>query len=80
MQILASLILLIIFDIIFAFVEIRVWVTDDPQNAVWQTIRPLHNFGIFCYSLIMILKVNICKIIDNSACFRREGSFFFQKK
>jgi hypothetical protein len=34
-----------------------VWTSDDPINAVWQTIRPLHNFGIFCFVLINILKI-----------------------
>lgn len=44
-------------DLIFLFTEIRVWVSDDPSNGIWQTLRPMHNFGIFCFALIMILKV-----------------------
>lgn len=52
-----AVIVLILIDIIFAFTELRVWVSEDPNNPIWQTLRPMHNFGIFCFSLIMILKV-----------------------
>lgn len=31
--------------------------SDDPNNNIWQTLRPMHNFGVFCFALIMILKV-----------------------
>ena len=57
MQILAATIVLLVFDLIFAFTEIRVWVSEDPNNPVWQTIRPMHNFGIFCFVLINVLKI-----------------------
>jgi hypothetical protein len=47
------------------FTEIRVWITEDPNNGIWQTLRPMHNFGIFCFSLILLLKVqkrSICRL------------------
>lgn len=56
-KILAGSISLILVDIIFMFTEIRVWISEDPNNGIWQTLRPMHNFGIFCFSLIMLLKV-----------------------
>lgn len=35
----------------------RVWMSEDEGNGIWQTLRPMHNFGVFCFVLIMILKV-----------------------
>jgi hypothetical protein len=40
----------------------RVWLTDDPNNGIWQTLKPVHMFGIFCAVLIMLLKVPIIYI------------------
>jgi hypothetical protein len=49
--------LTIVFDVLFAIVEISAWTTYDEGNPVWQTLRPLHNFGIFCFAVILILKL-----------------------
>ncbi len=48
--------MLFVFDIIFVFTEIRVWGQVDDKNPVWQTIKPLHGFGIFCFVVINCLK------------------------
>jgi hypothetical protein len=48
---------LFIVDIIFALAELPVWTAFDPANAVWQTLRPMHNFGIFCFVVINLLKI-----------------------
>ena len=37
--------------------ELPVWTKVDPNNDVWQTLRPMHNFGIFCFIVINILKL-----------------------
>jgi hypothetical protein len=58
-----TLIALFIFDLIFLFTEISVWTSTDSSNPVWQTIRPLHNFGIFCFVLINILKIVLTVLI-----------------
>lgn len=78
-QVAAGVAVLIIVDIIFAFTEIRVWVSEDPGNPVWQTLRPMHNFGIFCYALIMLLKVLSGPCLDYSAVFGRQGSYATQQ-
>ena len=46
-------------DIIFAIVEIPAWTTVDQGNNVWQTIRGMHNFGIFCYVVNLLLKLGL---------------------
>jgi hypothetical protein len=51
------LVVLFVFDLIFCLTEFSVWTSIDIGNPVWQTIRPLHNFGIFCFVLINILKI-----------------------
>ena len=55
----ASVILLFIIDLIFAFTEIGVWLSNDPKNPIWATLRSMHNFGVFCFSVILALKVKI---------------------
>lgn len=45
------------FDAIFLFTEIRVWINFNKTDPVWQALKPIHGFGIFCFALINILKV-----------------------
>jgi hypothetical protein len=52
-----TLVALFIFDLIFVFTEISTWTSNDSTNPVWQTLRPMHNFGIFCLIVINILKI-----------------------
>ncbi len=59
---LASVITATVFDLLFLFTEMRVWIQDDTNNPIWGTLRPMHNFGIFCFVIIMILKVHIKNI------------------
>jgi hypothetical protein len=49
----------IIFDILFAIIEIPVWTKFDQGNPIWQTLRGMHNFGIFTFVIIMILKLGL---------------------
>jgi hypothetical protein len=49
----------LIFDVLFAIIEIPAWTAYDEGNQVWQTLRGMHNFGIFCYVLILILKLGL---------------------
>ena len=51
------MIILFVVDFLFLITEMPVWTKEDPNNDVWQTLRPLHNFGIFCFVLINILKL-----------------------
>jgi hypothetical protein len=62
-QIMGTLIVLFVFDLVFIFTEIRVWTSTDSNNPIWQTIRPLHNFGIFCFILINILKIILTVLV-----------------
>lgn len=52
-----TLIVLAIFDFIFIFTEIRTWGENDPKNSVWNAIKPMHGFGVFCFIVINILKI-----------------------
>lgn len=56
-QIAGATIILFIVDLLFVLTEVPVWTSNDPNNQVWQTIRPLHGFGIFCFVLINIFKL-----------------------
>jgi hypothetical protein len=56
-QISGATIILFVVDLLFLLVEIPVWTSTDPNNPVWQTIRSLHGFGIFCFVVINILKL-----------------------
>jgi hypothetical protein len=47
--------------------EVPVWTSPDPNNPVWQTIRPLHGFGIFCFVVINILKLILLVITIKGA-------------
>jgi hypothetical protein len=44
-----------------------VWTSQDPNNSVWQTIRPLHGFGILCFVIINILKLILLVITIRGA-------------
>jgi hypothetical protein len=57
--------MLILFDVVFGLTEMRIWLTEDPNNAVWQTLMPAHGFSIFCSIVIMILKVTVLEEIDH---------------
>lgn len=58
-QSLAAVGISIIFDILFAIVEIPAWSKYDEGNPVWQTLSGMHNFGIFCFVLILLLKLGL---------------------
>lgn len=58
-----TLIALFIFDLIFLFTEIPTWTSNDSSNPVWQTLRPMHNFGIFCFIVINILKIILTVLV-----------------
>jgi hypothetical protein len=62
---------LCIVDLLFILTEVPVWLAEDPSNPVWQTIRPLHGFGIFCYVVIYVLKIILlvitCKSMSQAA-------------
>jgi hypothetical protein len=78
MQITACIILLFAIDLIFAVSEIPVWTSFDADNPVWQTIRPMHNFGIFCFVVINLLKilllVFICRAISQANRNERQAA------
>jgi hypothetical protein len=54
---LVSVIIVTVFDIIFAFTEMGVWNNTDETNPMWETIRPMHRFSIFCLIVINMLKI-----------------------
>ncbi len=58
-----TLVVLFMFDLIFLFTEISAWTSTDSTNPVWQTIRPMHNFGIFCFILINLLKIILAVLV-----------------
>ena len=57
MQISGAVILLFVVDFLFAVIEFPVWTAVDPNNSVWQELRAMHNFGIFLFVVINILKI-----------------------
>lgn len=59
----AALVLATVFDFIFIFTEIRVWMQNIPSNPVWGQLRPMHNFGLFCFICINILKIILMILI-----------------
>lgn len=59
LQSLAAVGVSIVFDILFAIVEIPAWTAFDVGNPVWQTLKGMHNFGIFCYVIILLLKLGL---------------------
>lgn len=71
--------IIIIIDIIFLLTEIRVWLSEDPGNDTWQKLRPMHNFGLFCWIVIMILKVNKKIFIDNFNRFNYKRNIRLEK-
>ena len=56
-QISGAVILLFVVDFLFAVIEFPVWTAFDANNSVWQELRPMHNFGIFLFVVINILKI-----------------------
>ena len=64
----ASIIALFVFDAVFLVTEIHLWTQKDASDPVWQTLRPMHGFGIVCFAVINVLKivllVFVCKGIS----------------
>jgi hypothetical protein len=58
-QSLAAVAISLIFDILFAIVEIPAWSKYDEGNSVWQTLKGIHSFGIFCFVVILLLKLGL---------------------
>ena len=48
---------LIVLDIIFFIFVPKAWMTHDDTNTLWNGLRGLHGFGIFCSVIILALKV-----------------------
>jgi hypothetical protein len=61
-----AIIVLAIYDVLFAILEMRVWTTEEIGNNVWNSLNSLHGFAIFCSIIEFVLKVN--KKI-NADCF-----------
>jgi hypothetical protein len=63
-----ALAVIMLYDFIFIFTEIRLWNQTDANNPVWQTIKPLHGFATFCFAVINALKIAlmvfVCKGIS----------------
>lgn len=82
-QISGATIILFIVDLLFLLVEIPVWTSTDPNNPVWQTIRSLHGFGIFCFVVINILKLLLIVLsIRGASAANQAGAqwFLFKNK
>lgn len=62
-KIMGTLIVLTIFDFIFIFTEIRVWGDNDPKNSVWNSLKPMHGFGVFCFIVINLLKIVLMVVV-----------------
>jgi len=50
-------VLLLIYDVLFAVLEARVWLRMDEVNLVWNRLSGLHNFTIFFSAIIFLLKL-----------------------
>lgn len=61
-----TLIVVTVFDLIFIFTEIRIWGETDPKNSVWNAIKPMHGFGVFCFIVINILKIVLMVLVGKA--------------
>ena len=62
MQIFYIVVLLLLMDLIFYLFVTSSWMTLEENNTVWNGLRGMHGFAIFCSVIITILKVSSCKI------------------
>jgi hypothetical protein len=47
----------IIFDIVYAILDVRVWYKVDEYQPIWQTIYPMHAFATGTFLLEFALKI-----------------------
>ena len=62
----AALALSALFDFIFIFTQLQLWMQTIPTNPIWQQLRPMHVFGIVCFCVINILKIFLMLSIGKS--------------
>ncbi len=60
MQIFYLVILLLVMDLIFYLFVTSSWMTLEEGNSVWNGLKGMHGFAIFCSVVITILKVRMC--------------------
>jgi hypothetical protein len=59
MQIFYLVILLLLMDLIFYLFVTSSWMTMEEGNSVWNGLKGMHGFAIFCSVVITILKVRM---------------------
>lgn len=47
----------VVLDIIFFLFVPKAWMSYDEVNSLWNGLRGIHGFGIFCSVIILALKV-----------------------
>ena len=55
-----------LFDFIFIFTQLQLWMQTIPSNPVWQQLRSMHVFGILCFVVINLLKILLMVIIGKA--------------
>lgn len=53
----ACVVVMLIYDVIWAMLEARVWTRSDPGNTVWNRLGGMHMFAIVSSGLGFILKL-----------------------
>jgi hypothetical protein len=53
---------LVLLDLLFFVFVPRTWMTEDANNAVWNSLRSMHGFAIFLSVVVLLLKVQLCLI------------------
>lgn len=48
---------LVILDLFFFIFVPRTWMSEEENNTIWNNMKALRGFAIFCSVLILILKV-----------------------
>ena len=49
----------VIFDVVYAIVDVRVWYKVDEYQPIWQTVYPMHVFVTGTFVLEFVFKIVI---------------------
>lgn len=56
-QVLGIVGVLVLLDILFFVFVPRTWLTEDANNSIWNSLKSMHGFAIFCSVIVLLLKV-----------------------
>jgi hypothetical protein len=62
---------LVLLDVLFFVFVPRTWLTEDANNSIWNSLKSMHGFAIFCSVIVLLLKVRHC--LCSFPCFGSSG-------